>query len=43
MGKRDFLTQNNLGTPDPFRLNSGQNVEKRHTNNILSRRFQGTF
>ena len=27
-----FLTQNNLGTPNPFRLKSGQNAEISHAN-----------
>ena len=38
-----FLTQNNLGTPQPFRLESGQNVEISHTNNILARHFRDAF
>ena len=32
--EKDFLSQNNLGTPNPFRLKSGQNAEISHTNHI---------
>ena len=42
MLKGDFLTQNNLGKPRPFRLKSGQNAEISHTGHILLRPFQGT-
>ena len=41
--KRIFLTQNDLGTPHRFRLQSGQNAEISHKNHILPRRFQGAF
>ena len=34
---------NNLGIPQPFRIKSGQNAEISHTNQIIPRRFQGTF
>ena len=41
--KEDFLTQNKLGTPHPFRVKSDQNAETIHKNYLLSRRFQGAF
>ena len=41
--KGDFLTQNNLRTPHPFRLKNGLNANMSHTNHILPRRFQGAF
>ena len=42
--KRGFsLTQNNLGTPHPFRMESDENADISHTNHILPRRFQGAF
>ena len=43
MRKGDFLTQNNLGTLQPFSLKGGENGEINHTNYILPRRFQGAF
>ena len=34
----NFLTQNNLGLPQPFRLTEiGQNAEINHTNHMLPR------
>ena len=41
--KWGFLTQNNLGTPQPMRMKSSQNAKISHTNHILPRQFQGTF
>ena len=38
-----FLTQNHLGTPQPFRLKTGQNAEITHANHIRTRRVRGAF
>ena len=41
--KGDFLTQDNLGKPHPFRMKSGQNADISRANLIPPMRFQGAF